>query len=190
MRRSVDIDPELRALYEQAIAFRLEPDYALAPRTRAELSTWNERLVALVSIVHARCEAARLGRALGASWDGYLGEALARAPRKPRSAREAARRLRDGLGFGRVPLLPARARLAVGMLGWREVLPLVFPLVAYGAGGAVAAQLLSSAGTDQASLDRSYLRAWATFGDPSFARVARELGLQLAPPSPNEESAT
>jgi hypothetical protein len=166
-----DAPAELRDWYDRAIAFRLEPDYARFP---CDLAAWNADLLALVAGVHRRFEAERLGRTIGPDWDGYVAAAVAAAEATgPRSLRDRARLARDRRQIG-----------ALGRIGWREAVPVLFPLVAYRADPALAGRLLKAPSTDETTLDRAYLDAWGRHCDPAYERVRIELGLAAGGPSP------
>ncbi len=171
-----------RQLYEEASAFRFEPDYdALVAR---DLSSWLEEVRGQLSAVHLACEAIRLGTP-GLQWGEYFERVLRYAlVEGGLRARVWMRKVRNAVRF-RPPPLPGlgwRERLGLQLAGGRGLLATVFPCVAYGAGGEPGQQLarhLLGVSGEAAELRRAYLRYWGEVSDPNFALLVRRLGLDL-----------
>ena len=182
MAARTDVPEALRRLYEEASAFRFEPDYAgFAGR---DVRAWMEQTLALLAAVHRDCEAARLGRP-GLDWSDYPERALRHALVEGGwDARAWAHKLRAGVKAPppEPPGLGRRARLGLRLGGARGVMAAVFPFVTYGAPGPgreFARQVLGARDTSDLALQRAYLRFWARAGDPNFMHTARKLGLTL-----------
>jgi hypothetical protein len=182
MASRTDVPEAFRRLYEEASAFRFEPDYAgFAERNlRAWMSETREQLAA----VHLTCESARLGvPTLG--WADHAERALRHALLEGGlDARAWLHKLRAGWRFNPAvpPELGRRARLGLRLGGARGLMAAVFAFVAYGAPGAgreLARRTLGAASSASIDLQRAYLRFWGAFGDPNFAHTARKLGLTL-----------
>jgi hypothetical protein len=185
-----------RRLYDEACAFRFEPDYErFASRGLAD---WSGETRQRLAEVHLACEAARLA-APGLRWEEHPGrtlrDALAPGGLHPRLW---LRKARNGLRF-RPPspeALGRRERLGLRLGGPRGLLAATFPVVAYGVGGEpgrdFARQVLGAASTGAAELRRAYLRRWGDSGDANFKHVVGRLGLVLedgpAPAPPNVEA--
>ncbi|MBN9685638.1 MULTISPECIES: hypothetical protein [unclassified Corallococcus] len=178
-----DVPDGFRRLYDEASAFRLEPDDTrFAGR---ELGPWMDEVRARLADVHLVCEAARLS-VPGLSWDGYVERTLKHSLREGglrpgvllRRARNAVR-FRPEVS----PELGLRARLGLRLGGPRGVLAAAFPFVAFGVGetegAGFARTVLGAASSSPADLRHAYLRFWSESGDPNFTHVARKLGLVL-----------
>ncbi|MBN8471337.1 hypothetical protein JYJ95_32945 [Corallococcus exiguus] len=178
-----DVPAAFRKLYDEASAFRLEPDYArFAP---CELGPWMDEGRARLAEVHLTCEAARLS-VPGLRWSGYAERALKHSLKEGGLHPKVwLRRVRNGVRFQpkASPELGLRARLGLRLGGPRGVLAAAFPFVAFEVGeprdAEFARQLLGAANREPAALRRAYLRYWGESGDPNFAHVARKLGLRL-----------
>jgi hypothetical protein len=178
-----DVPDGFRQLYDQASAFRLEPDYTrFAP---PELGPWMDEVRARLADVHLACEAARLSVA-GLTWSEYVERALTHSLGEGGLQPKAwARRVRNVVRFRpRIPTeLGLGARLGLRFGGPRGVLAAAFPFVAFEVGGArgagFARQVLGAASGSPADLRRAYLRCWGETGDPNFAHAARKLGLRI-----------
>lgn len=182
MAERMDVPEAFRRLYEEASAFRFEPDYArLAGR---DLRAWMAETREQLAAVHLTCESARLG-VPAPGWDDYPERALRHALLEGGlDARAWMHKLRVGWKFRvRAPAaLGRRARLGLRLGGARGLMSVVFPFVAYGAPGAgreFARQTLGAASSAGLDLQRAYLRFWGTTGDPNFEHTARRLGLTL-----------
>jgi hypothetical protein len=171
-----------RQLYEEASAFRFEPDYdAMLAR---DLSSWLREVRRQLSEVHLACEALRLGSP-GLRWSEYFERVLRyslvegglRARVWLRKVRNAVRfrpRLIPGLGW--------RGQLGLQLGGGKGLLAAVFPCVAYGVGGESGQELtrhMLGVSGDASELRRAYLRRWGEVSDPNFAHLVRRLGLVL-----------
>lgn len=182
MAERTDVPEAFRRLYEEASAFRFEPDYAgFAGR---DLRAWMAETREQLAAVHLTCEAARLGvPALG--WSDYPERALRHVLLEGGlDARAWLHKLRAGWRFhAEAPAqLGRRARLGLRLGGARGLMAAVFPFVVYGAPGAgreFARRTLGAASSASLDLQRAYLRFWGVAGDPNFAHTARKLGLTL-----------
>jgi hypothetical protein len=173
-----------RRLYEQASAFRFEPDYTGA--FAGEQVDGGRAVLEQLAAVHLACEALRLA-APGLQWGGYVGPALCRPLRGGDSdGRLWLRQLRNLLRFRPVvpPELGLWERLGLRLAGPRGLLALVFPFIAYGVGTerdrALARRLLGAVGPGEGELRRAYLRRWGESGDVNFSHLARKHGLLLS----------
>lgn len=184
MRESEDLPKALRDLYEEATRFRFEPDYAAY--LGRDLVTWNRELLRIIEPVHLEAERARLGlRDL--SWTNYLDRALAhelvdgwREPRRVAKKALALVKSRRMRGVSFVASLGQRtSRL-------RELLPVLFPAVAYegvpGEARAAAREALGARTATPESLTRAYLAAWGGHGDTNFRNMLAKLGVTLDEP--------
>ncbi|EPX65019.1 hypothetical protein D187_000444 [Cystobacter fuscus DSM 2262] len=182
MAGRTDVPEAFRRLYEEASAFRFEPDYAgFAER---DLRAWMSETRTQLAAVHLACESARLG-VPRLDWSDYPRRALRHAlVEGGLDARAWLHKLRAGLKPPpEVPVkLGKRARLGLRLGGARGLMAAVFPYVTYGAPGAgreFARQALGAASTSDIALQRAYLRFWGSAGDPNFIHTARKLGLTL-----------
>jgi hypothetical protein len=176
-----DAPAGFRQLYEEASAFRFEPDYdSLGGR---DLVSWLEEVRRQLSEVHLACEAIRMATP-GLQWDGYFERGLRYAlVEGGLRARVWLRKVRNMVRFrpAGFPGLRWHEQLGLQLGGERGLLAAMFPCVAYGVGGARDRELTRhalSAGS-ASELRRAYLRYWGSVSDPNFMLVARRLGLAL-----------
>jgi hypothetical protein len=183
MAEQQDVPEGFRRLYDEATAFRFEPDYErLAAR---ELVPWLGEVRERLADIHLVCEATRMARP-GLQWDDYFERALRHAlVEGGPGAWGWMRKLRNGVRF-RLPIPPELGwpeRLGLRLGGPRGLMAAVFPCVAYGVGGErgqeLALRALGASGRDS-DPRRAYLRYWGDFGDANFALLARALGLDLS----------
>lgn len=173
---------DFRALYDQAVEFRFQPDYA--PFASIDLEAWNAVVRAAVQPAHLAFEAARIGAPV--QWDGYL-EAALRGALTEGGWRPAAiaRRLRNAVRASRTSAgLGWLASAGIRCAGPHGVLPAVFPTVAYNLPGqrsrAHAANLLGAPTSDAPALRRAYLEQWGAHGDVNFRLALARLGVSTS----------
>jgi len=182
MREQEGVAPSFRKLYDAAMEFRFEPDYARFPG--GDLEPWLDRLHEELEPVHLLCESLRLRRP-GLHWEDYPEAAfravLAEGLRRPRRLARGAKGLlsgRNGLPSG-----TRRARLGLRLSRVPDRLGILFPVVAYDLAVPALRQLarreFAAAGEDLPALRRAYLRTWGVHGDVNFATVVRKLGISL-----------
>jgi hypothetical protein len=177
-----DVPAGFRQLYEEASAFRFEPDYgSMAGRP---LTAWLGEVRRQLAEVHLACEALRMGSP-GLQWSGYFERALRHALVEggPRP-RVWMRKVRNAVRFrpSVPPGLGWHERLGLQLGGGRGLLAALFPCIAYGVGGAHGQELARHALGVQggaSELRRAYLRYWGEVCDTNFAHMARRCGLVL-----------
>ncbi|WP_309888476.1 hypothetical protein [Archangium sp.] len=175
-----DVPAGFRQLYEEASAFRFEPDYdSLAGR---DLPSWLEEVRGQLSDVHLACEAIRMDTP-GLQWSDYFQRVL-RHTLVEGGARVWMRKVRNAVRFRPFspPGLGWRERLGLQLGGGRGLLAAVFPYIAYGVGGEQGLELTRhalGARGNASELRRAYLRAWGEVSDANFALMARRCGLDL-----------
>ncbi len=177
-----DVPAGFRQLYDEASAFRFEPDYdSMAGR---DLASWLVEVRRQLADVHLACEAIRLG-APGLQWSGYFERVLRHALVEggPRT-RVWMRKVRDAVRFrpSRLPGLGWREQLGLQLGGGRGLLAAMFPCIAYGVGGEHGQELTRHAlgvWGRASELRRAYLRYWGAVSDTNFALMARRCGLAL-----------
>jgi len=160
--------PELKALYEEAAAFRLQPDYGRY--LDRDLAEWNESVIRKLQPVHLFCERIRLQQP-DLEWDNYAQRALQADLKNVQSFREILRRIRNLLlGESVLPVSGPWQQLLSRALGLHGGVPIAFPLVAYPA----------RVSTRQRGIDtRGYVRKWAQANDPNFVFVQQKYGFSL-----------
>ncbi len=182
MREQEGVSPAFRRLYDEAMEFRFEPDYAHFPG--CGLDAWMARQRGELKTLHLLCESLRLRRPR-LRWEDYRDAALrsvaAGALRSPRRLARGAKRL--SAGRIRLPAGTLGARLGLGLSEARDRLATVFPVVAYDLRvpslRRFAFEELHAAGEDLPALRRAYLRAWGTHGDVNFSSLVRRMGISL-----------
>ena len=185
MRGCPDVPEAFRALYDEAIEFRFQPQYA-AYMDR-DLTAWMDELRAAFAPIHLLCEQKRL-RCEGLTWATYAETVFRRAlwdeSRSPRAwAKKAANLLRTP---GPPPGSCSRvARVGYRVLGLRGILPTLFPVSAYHledeAYKRLAADCLRAQSTQIDELRRAYLLTWGSAVEPPFLDLARKWNLTLEP---------
>ncbi len=172
----------LRALYDQAMAFRFRPNYA--PFDGLDLAGWCSGLKEVLAPVHLDVESRRLSRP-GLTWADHplasLVGALGSGLTDPRAL---ARKARAFLCAGAAREGPWMARLAWRFAPPRERLAVLFPAVAYGMPDSPARDLArgvlgADPVHDPTCARLAFLAWWGRHGDPNFAAAARRLGLSV-----------
>lgn len=182
MRARTDVDPEFKAIYEEAMNFRFQPDYQ--GFMARDLAQWIPQLRSHFEQVFLLCESKRLKKAIP-SWDAYPHLAFAHAlgdelPAIKPFAKKllALRRNQPYPGKG-----PLAAKLGFKTLTPAGILPIFFPLIAYQLKSeefrTMAAQHLQASSTEFAALRRAYLRAWGTYGDVNFSNTLEKYNISL-----------
>lgn len=183
VRTQSGISPEFRELYAVAAAFRLQPQYdtwlardpeALAETVRAALAP-----------IHLKVESLRLRRP-DLTWETYPEVAFAHALRDIQGPRSLAKRLYYLLRphfTGATEGLHVGARLGCRAGGPREMLAVLFPMVAYHLADprylALTQGLLEARKSTDLALCHAYLRAWGIHGDINFGALLERLRLSL-----------
>jgi hypothetical protein len=159
---------EFRRLYDTAIEFRFNPDYARY--LDRYLPRWLEDLNAVLADIHLTCERARLGDP-ALRWERYLEMALRQvlhddltSPR--RLARKIANTARDPIADLDVSTL---ASLGARAAGPSALLPILFPAVAYRSVAPILGSALVDLGDNASSVRRRYLELWGQHVDINFA---------------------
>lgn len=181
MQQSSRIPERFKALYEEAIAFRFQPDYTRF--AQRDLKLWQIDLRCQLSEVHLHVERQRLEKPM-VSWEGYIETALASAARvQPQDLLRQSVRFLRGSAREIPASLSMTTALGLRMGGTQEALAATFPSVAYAAPDmrerSLARELLGGADLTHSALRRAYLRTWRSYGDLNFATVVQKLGLSL-----------
>lgn len=194
-----DVSLAFRALYDEAVSFRFQPNYSRFDAV--DLVAWAKSLKSSLRPIHLACEAARLDIA-DLSWDRYLGAALERAlvdepfstrawaSKAGRGVRSLARRGLPG-AFDLVTwseryrgalLTGVKQSLGSLVCGARGLLPLLFPFLVYEFDlmdeHESAQRFLGASSSDQADLREAYLDTWSQHGDCNYATLLERLGIQ------------
>ncbi len=187
MRQKADVSPAFRAVYDQALEFRFQPDYE--KYVGGGLTAWLDGLRGPLASVHLFCESKRLKRD-SLTWEEYPECAFRRALLDDLfSARAWAKKIihllrtKETLRQGS-PL----ARLGFRSLGPRGILPILFPVAGYQLDSPqlreLAAGYLGARGSDIPGIRAAYLRQWAKAGDTNFESVLRKWRIPLEPEDP------
>lgn len=191
MRATREIAEGFRALYEEAISFRFQPDYS--PYLQRDTQQWMTELRPTLAEVHMRCEEMRLGQ-FNLNWEQYLEHALREAlwcdMKRPRAAAKKALNLLRG---SRTPVPGSwAATLGARTAGLQGLLPIVFPVVAYELENPAlrefTASTLGAADSSNEEMRRAYLEHWGLHGDDNFASFLRRHGVTLEHDAHNEDN--
>ncbi|MFZ4614897.1 MAG: hypothetical protein ACOYM2_01715 [Rectinemataceae bacterium] len=174
-----DVGEDFRKLYDAAMEFRFRPDYA--EWEGRDLKAWLGGIRKAVEPVHLDVEGLRCGMR-GQGWKAYPAAALSKGLADGlRSPREAARRAK-ALLRSRGSLSSAGFGLAPSLLPMRDLLGIVFPVIAYDLAEPefrTLARAVVGGAEDPEGLRLAFLRAWGVHGDPNFEAAARKLGIEL-----------
>jgi hypothetical protein len=189
-----DVGAEFRALYDWAMEFRFRPDYT--GWEGRDLPAWLDEVRQAVEPVHLQVEGRRCG-VEGLTWEQYPRAALGRGLKDGLDhPREAARRVKAllnnrgrfiGQAVGGTASHGGTAsrsalQIELTLTPPRDLLGIVFPVIAYGLGEPAFRALARAAvqGPDDPNgLRLAFLRAWGVHGDPNFEAAARKLGLSF-----------
>jgi hypothetical protein len=181
MQQRSDVDPQFKAIYDEAMNFRFQPDY---PRYLAkDLNAWTEELRAHFQKIFLICESKRLQKQ-SISWTEYphlafehaWGEQFFQAKpfaKKIYNLLSSPHSLADG-NF--------KAKLGFKSLGAAGILPILFPIFAYKLSEPefnIIAQNFLQSKQDFAALRRAYLRFWARYGDVNFINTLTKYEISL-----------
>ena len=167
MRSLVSAPSVFRRLYDTAIEFRFNPNYERY--LDFYLPRWLDDLNAILADIHLTCERARLGDST-LQWEEYLDTALRQFLREglasPRSLAKkitnAARRPVANPGVSALAALGTRAA------GPRDLLPILFPAVAYRSVAPAFSKTLKGFGDGPTAMRRRYLELWGQHVDINF----------------------
>jgi len=185
MRARSEVAPAFRQLYDEAIEFRFQPDYA-AYMDR-DLSRWMDELRHTFAPLHLQCEQKRL-KCDRLTWETYPETVFQRAIWDDwRSARGWAKKAASFVRTsGSLPRgYSTGARIGFRALGLRGILPVLFPVATYHLDNVkhreLAAQCLQAESTEVGEIRRAYLFNWGSSVEPPFLSLARKWGLALEP---------
>lgn len=184
MRKRGEVAESFRTLYDAALEFRFQPDYAAYEQR--DLETWINGFREELATVHLFCESKRLC-CPALSWKSYPGWAFSRALLDDRySARAWAKKMVYMLKTKeKLANASPGAKLGFRSLGSRGVLPILFPVTGYQLQDPdfreMAVRYLGAASNDIHQIRSAYLRKWAEVGDTNFASVLRKWRIDLEP---------
>jgi len=167
MQKLIAAPSDFHQLYDTAIEFRFNPDYA--KYRDCHLPQWLEDLNPILADIHLTCERTRL-RSPALRWEHYLDAALRQILREDLTPpRRLARKItnvarRPIVGFD----VSALASLGARAAGPRGLLPILFPAVAYRAVTPVLKQALEGFCEEPCAMRRMYLDLWGQHVDVNF----------------------
>lgn len=170
MRQIPDASSELKALYEEAVSFRFEPDYS--KYDQVNLAAWQARFLKIIPEIHLAFERWRLNRP-GLEWSQYLTTAfehelglesnsLKLIVKKIRHLTQKKPAIKTG---------SKKAQLGYQVMGPFDVLATVFPAIAF---DLVWPEVASYLG--QSDL-HAFLKAWGTSVDNNLPDIFSRHGL-------------
>ncbi|MFO7895650.1 MAG: hypothetical protein R6U84_01775 [Candidatus Cloacimonadales bacterium] len=181
MQQRSDVNEKFKAIYDEAMNFRFQPDY---PKYLAkDLGAWTEELREHFQEIFLLCESKRLQQQ-SIIWSQYPSKAFQHAwgeqfwQAKPFAKKiyhllKTQKTLKSG-NF--------KAKLGFKSLGEAGVLPILFPLFAYKLSEPkfkeIAQDFLDSP-ADFAALRRAYLRYWGKYGDLNFVNTLKKYKIAL-----------
>lgn len=181
MRKRTDVNPKFKAIYEEAMNFRFQPDY---PKYLIrDLYAWAEELRGIFKEVFLVCETKRLQQK-SISWDEYPLKAFEYAwgdyffqpkplAKKLYNLLKSRKQLQEG------NLL---AKVGFKSLGEAGILPILFPIFAYKLENEkfiqIAEDFLNSK-KDFLSLRKAYLRYWGEYADVNFINMLKKYEISI-----------
>ncbi len=177
MRKADGVPEAFKALYEEAMTFRFHPNYD--KYMNDDLSFWMTSIRSILADIHLLCEQKRL-RCSDFTWDNYLDKALTFALFDITTAKDIIKKLfylikpkRNGIKSS----LSCRSALGYATSSQRDIIPLIFPYVAYRMidtkFGMVVSKILQT--SDQ--MTAAFIKFWATYENPNFNTFQKEGGL-------------
>jgi len=130
MAQDNNVDESFKKLYDDAMAFRFEPNYD--KYLQLDLIDFQNDVKEILKKIHLSCEAMSLQNK-DIKWRGYFETALSNSLSHNLSFKMVLKNIRNlFLPNHLIKDLSITNRLRVKMLGYRGVLPLLFPYVAFG----------------------------------------------------------
>ena len=182
MRVQKEVPEPFRKLYEEAMEFRFQPCYS--NYLEKDLVHWMEELWEIFDPIHLACERVRLAQP-GLTWAGYFDRSIVHSLLDEGKSVKACLRKARNLALGSAYPLSASflVRLGCACGSWREILPLLFPTVAYRPHdptlAKVAQHILGTPSAEMSALVKGYLRMWGIQCDKNFPNVLRALNVHL-----------
>lgn len=182
MRKQNQVDQDVKQLYEEAMEFRFQPDYA--EFLQKNLLSYTEILREKFAQIFLNCESMRLGKEIK-SWREYPDIAFRKTVCQdlfsPKSwAKKALNFIKSSKYAGKADWLAA---LGYRFLGEKGLLPVFFPYIAYKLENeyfkSLLQNFLTSDHEDFRELRRSYLQHWGRLGDVNFVNVLRKYHIQV-----------
>jgi hypothetical protein len=183
MQQRQDIDEDFCKLYDDAMNFRFQPNYA--PYMELDIKQWLKESRELMKDINLICEGRRLHKRK-LDWDTYIYIALAHGVKEGGIGLKSwGKKL---INYSRTESeFPGRAsssvKLGYKFLGEKGVLPLIFPLIVYNLRNkdyrTIARTYLQVQNFDFIALRRSYLKKWGQHLDTNFNNLITKYDIKL-----------
>jgi len=182
MQKQRQVDSEFKQLYDEAMEFRFQPDYATF--LKKDIKEYTEKLREKFSQIFLHCEQLRLNKNINV-WTEYpdvvFRKAVCQELFSPKSWAKKA------INFLKTPKYTGKGswRAACGyrFLGKKGLLPVFFPYIAYRLESNYYKKLfedfLQVGHVDFKNLRRTYLCLWSQVGDVNFANVLKKYEIEL-----------
>lgn len=176
MRTQV-VDEQFKKLYDDMLEFRFAPQYD--KYLQQDLHKWMEELRPQLAKVHLYCEEKRLRCKL--TWESYLRRAFAYTLwDRTFSLRSTAKKmLAIAKSKPKVSLGNFTAHLGYRSCHPRQILTIVFPIVAYHIQNNATPVVQNILQTQDDELLEPYLRQWCIHGDTNFIHFLRRYHIDL-----------
>jgi hypothetical protein len=182
MQKRSDVVPAFKAIYDEAMNFRFQPDYDNF--LKKDLLKWMEELRIHFEKIFLICESKRLKKT-NLNWENYAETAFKFALfDEITSLKPLAKKILAILKNRKYPGKGCPgAKLGFKTLRDDGVLPILFPLFAYHLQNAdyrkLAANFLYAKSTEFNDLRKAYLRYWGRVGDTNFINVLKKYEISL-----------
>ena len=175
--RTQAVDESFKKLYDDMLEFRFAPQYD--KYLSQDLHKWMEELRPQLAKVHLYCEEKRLRCSL--TWDNYLDKVFANNVwDRAFSLRSTAKKM--------LSMTKSKPKISsnsfVARLGYlscspRQILTIVFPIVAYHIKNDATRLVKSILETQDDNLLEAYLRQWCIHGDTNFIHFLQRYHIDL-----------
>ena len=176
MRNQKNIDENFKKMYDDAMAFRFEPNYQ--KYLQLNLIDFQNEVKEILKQIHLNCEAMSLQKK-DIKWQGYFETALSNSLSHNLSLKMVLKNIRNlFLPNHLIKNLSLTNRLRVKMLGYKGVLPLLFTYVAFGMQDKntdVLNSFFHINTSDSTLLKQQYLLYWGKYVNNNFS--FKEYGL-------------
>ncbi|WP_372369495.1 hypothetical protein [Candidatus Uabimicrobium sp. HlEnr_7] len=177
LMQSQSVDSVFKKLYDEMINFRFQPQYE--NYLQLDLGKWIDGLLPQLANVHLLCEQKRLKKNI--TWENYLQNAFTHtfsanifSPRTTVKKFIHFTKSKPRVSFGNL-----FANLGYRCCDPRQILTIIFPIVAYKIYDGDARIIENILGTQDNKLLIPYLKQWSICGDSNFVHFLKRYNIEL-----------
>jgi hypothetical protein len=183
MQALENVDSEFKRLYDDAMNFRFQPDYE--PYLVKDLRQWTKEIKEILRDINLQCESRRLHKKK-LTWDNYIMIALAHGLKEGGLNIKAWGKKFINYSNMKTEFpgaAPVSVKLGYKYLGEKGVLPLLYPLIAYGLRNQdyrkIARSFLQVQNFNFDNLRSYYLKKWGSLMDKNFQKLLDKYDIKL-----------